>query len=281
MIEISDKVVKSIIVERPSDSYKGMFGRVLLIGGSLNFGGAIIMATEAAVNSGAGLTSVATNINNLSSLHSRIPEAMFIDWQEANLVKVIKNSNIIAIGPGLGLDEHAQSLLQLVKRTVKNTQTVILDASALDLLAQDHTLMPTNAETIIMTPHQKEWERVSQIKIPFQEDKDNFSVLKSLFPDNNGILVLKSNHTKIYDCFGNIYQNPLGNPGMATGGMGDTLTGILAGFCGQFSAKIETIASAVYLHSLAGDELYKEHYVVLPTQLSAKIPQLMKKFSLE
>lgn len=105
--------------------------------------------------------------------------------------------------------------------------------------------------------------------------------MKSLFPDNNGILVLKSNHTKIYDCFGNIYQNPLGNPGMATGGMGDTLTGILAGFCGQFSAKIETIASAVYLHSLAGDELYKEHYVVLPTQLSAKIPQLMKKFSLE
>ncbi|MUP60092.1 NAD(P)H-hydrate dehydratase, partial [Veillonellaceae bacterium M2-4] len=73
MIEISDKEVKSIIVERPSDSYKGMFGRVLLIGGSLNFGGAIIMATEAAVNSGAGLTSVATNINNLSSLHSRIP----------------------------------------------------------------------------------------------------------------------------------------------------------------------------------------------------------------
>lgn len=75
----------------------------MLIGGSLNFGGAIIMATEAAVNSGAGLTSVATNINNLSSLHSRIPEAMFIDWQESNLVKVIKNSNIIAIGKGLDL----------------------------------------------------------------------------------------------------------------------------------------------------------------------------------
>lgn len=281
MIEISDKVVRSTIFKRPSNSYKGMYGRVLIIGGNLNFGGAIIMSAEATVNSGAGLTSVATDINNLCSLHSRIPEVMFIDWRDTKLVEAIENSDVIAIGPGLGLDAQAKLLLKLVKNTVKSTQTVILDASALDLLAEDYTLLPVNAKKIVLTPHQKEWERVSQIKIPFQEDGDNFAVLKSLFPDNNGILVLKSNHTKIYDCFGKVYQNPLGNPGMATGGMGDTLTGILAGFCGQFSAKIETVASAVYLHSLAGDELFKKRYVVLPTQLSAKIPQLMKQFSLE
>lgn len=279
MTEISEDILKKVIKERESDTHKGDYGRVLLIGGSENYGGAIIMSTEGAINAGAGLTAVATHPLNLAPLHARMPEAMFIDWRDAKLADLIKNMDVVVCGPGLGMSDLAKQILVILRRCTSEKQTVVLDASALDLISQDKNLLPTNAGHLILTPHQMEWQRLSQIRIPFQTDSANIDALNQLIPDTNALLVLKSNHTHVYDGTGQIFINPIGNPGMATGGMGDTLAGIIGGMVAQFGPGVETVQAAVYLHSLAGDLLAKDNYVVRPTELSKVLPKLMKKYS--
>lgn len=279
MAEISEEILKEVIKKRKSQTHKGDYGRVLLIGGSENYGGAILMATEGTINSGAGLTAVATHPLNLGALHVRLPEAMFIDWRDTKLADLIKKMDVVICGPGLGMSDLAKQILVILRRCISEKQTVALDASALDLISQDKTLLPTNAGHLILTPHQMEWQRLSQIRIPFQTDSANIDALNQLIPDSNAILVLKSNHTHIYDGTGQIFVNPIGNPGMATGGMGDTLAGIIGGLVAQFGPGVETIQAAVYLHSLAGDLIAKDNYVVRPTELSKVLPKLMKKYS--
>lgn len=279
MTEITEAILKKVITKRSSDTHKGDYGRILLIGGGENYGGAIIMSTSGAVNSGAGLTAVATHPVNLTALHTRLPEAMFIDWRDAKLANLIKNMDVVVCGPGLGMSDLAKQIMVILRRCTSEKQTVVLDASALDLISEDKSLLPTNAGHLILTPHQMEWQRLSQIRIPFQTDSANIDALNQLIPDSNAALVLKSNHTHVYDGKGQVFVNPLGNPGMATGGMGDTLAGIIGGFVAQFGPNIDTVLAAVYIHSLAGDLINKENYVVKPTEVSKVLPKLMKKYS--
>lgn len=279
MTEITEAILKKVITKRSSDTHKGDYGQILLIGGGENYGGAIIMSTSGAVNSGAGLTAVATHPVNLTALHARLPEAMFIDWRDAKLANLIKNMDVVVCGPGLGMSDLAKQIMVILRRCTSEKQTVVLDASALDLISQDKSLLPTNAGHLILTPHQMEWQRLSQIRIPFQTDSANIDALNQLIPDSNAMLVLKSNHTHIYDGKGQVFVNPLGNPGMATGGMGDTLAGIIGGFVAQFGPSVDTVLAAVYIHSLAGDLINKDNYVVKPTEVSKVLPKLMKKYS--
>ena len=279
MTEITEAILKKVITKRSSDTHKGDYGRILLIGGGENYGGAIIMSTSGAVNSGAGLTAVATHPVNLTALHARLPEAMFIDWRDAKLANLIKNMDVVVCGPGLGMSDLAKQIMVILRRCTSEKQTLVLDASALDLISQDKSLLPTNAGHLILTPHQMEWQRLSQIRIPFQTDSANIDALNQLIPDSNAMLVLKSNHTHIYDGKGQVFVNPLGNPGMATGGMGDTLAGIIGGFVAQFGPSVDTVLAAVYIHSLAGDLINKDNYVVKPTEVSKVLPKLMKKYS--
>lgn len=279
MTEITEAILKKVIKKRSSDTHKGNYGRILLIGGSENYGGAIIMSTSGGVNSGAGLTAVATHPVNLTALHARLPEAMFIDWRDAKLADLIKNMDVVVCGPGLGMSDLAKQIMVILRRCTSEKQTVVLDASALDLISEDKSLLPTNAGHLILTPHQMEWQRLSQIRIPFQTDSANIGALNQLIPDSNAMLVLKSNHTHIYDGKGQIFVNPIGNPGMATGGMGDTLAGIIGGFIAQFGPSVDTVLAAVYIHSLAGDLINKDNYVVRPTEVSKVLPKLMKKYS--
>ena len=279
MTEITEAILKKVITKRSSDTHKGDYGRILLIGGSENYGGAIIMSTSGAVNSGAGLTAVATHPVNLTALHARLPEAMFIDWRNAKLANLIKNMDVVVCGPGLGMSDLAKQIMVILRRCTSEKQTVVLDASALDLISEDKSLLPTNAGHLILTPHQMEWQRLSQIRIPFQTDSANIDALNQLIPDSNAALVLKSNHTHVYDGKGQVFVNPLGNPGMATGGMGDTLAGIIGGFVAQFGPNIDTVLAAVYIHSMVGDLINKDNYVVKPTEVSKVLPKLMKKYS--
>ena len=279
MAEITEDILTKVIKKRPSDSHKGNYGRILLIGGSENYGGAIIMAAEAALNSGAGLISVATHAVNLDALHARNPEVMFIDWHDRNLVNLMKKMDVIVCGPGLGSGTFARQLMSTICQNVSQNQILILDASALDMIAQDKNLIPKQASLVILTPHQMEWQRLSQIRIPFQTDSANLSALKKIFPTQNAILVLKSNHTHIYTKTDQIFVNPLGNPGMATGGMGDTLAGIIGGFTAQFGNNLDSVLAAVFIHSLAGDKIAENNYVVRPTEISAMLPQLMSQYA--
>ena len=279
MAVITEDILTKVIKKRPSNSHKGNYGRVLLIGGSENYGGAIIMAAEAALNSGAGLISVATHAVNLDALHARNPEVMFIDWRDRNLVNLMKKMDVIVCGPGLGSGTFALQLMSTICQNISQNQILILDASALDMISQDAKLIPTQVGLVVITPHQMEWQRLSQIRIPYQTDSANLNALKKIFPTQNAVLVLKSNHTHIYTKANQIFVNPLGNPGMATGGMGDTLAGIIGGFTAQFGNNLDSVLAAVFIHSLAGDKIAENNYVVRPTEISAMLPQLMSQYA--
>lgn len=273
-----ETLARQVIKQRPQQSHKGDYGRVLLIGGSLQFGGAIIMAAQGAVEAGAGLVSVATHSVNLTALHARVPEAMFIDWRDPQLLKMVRLVDVVAIGPGLGTDRFAQQLLNQVIVSCTQKQTIVLDASALDLLGKSKSFWPRTAGLVVLTPHQMEWQRVSGLQIAFQTDAANQTALQELAGSQPAILVLKSHQTHVYHGQ-EIWLNSAGNPGMATGGTGDTLTGVIAAFLGQFGGKLESVLAAVYAHSDAGDEVFRHHYVVRPSALAEQLPVVMKKLS--
>lgn len=276
---IDEVLAQKIIQPRPLESHKGTFGRVLLIGGNYPYGGAIIMAALACVNSGAGLVTVATHKDNITALHSQLPEAMAFDMAEKNrLSEQTAAADVILIGPGLAEDELAQKTFDAVWKTVKPKQTLIIDGSALNLLAKKANIQwPT--KNIILTPHQKEWERLSGLVISEQTEKATQAALTH-FPKRT-ILVAKSHRTKIYQ--GNrVGELRVGGPYQATGGMGDTLAGMIAGFAAQFKSDLfETTAAAAYLHSAIAQALAQKAYVVLPTRISQELPKWMKEMSEE
>lgn len=263
----------SIITPRPQISHKGTFGRVVLIGGNQQYGGAIMMAAEACVRSGAGLVTVITDPVNHVALHARLPEVMVVNWYDLTSVQeIFETADVCLIGPGLGLEAHGQTLLSFVLNHQQAEQQLIIDGSGITLFAASSFTLPFSSQTIF-TPHQMEWQRLSGLAIAQQSEEANKHAQHQL----QATVVLKSHRTEIYSC-GPTVQNPLGNPAMATGGMGDTLAGMIAGFLAQFSDK-GAIQAAVYLHSYIGDLLAKERYVVLPTEISAALPYWMKKFS--
>ncbi|MGX7243806.1 NAD(P)H-hydrate dehydratase [Enterococcus quebecensis] len=273
MKELSQKNLTAVIHPRPQNSHKGTFGRAVLVGGNETYGGAIIMSAEAAVKSGAGLVSVITAEKNHSALHARLPEAMVLHWELTQETSdVLASSDVILIGPGLGLSKQGHDLLREVLLKQKASQWLIIDGSAITLFAQMGCSL-NYPKQVIFTPHQMEWQRLSGLSIVDQTKENNQLFQKKL----GATIVLKSHRTEIYTPDEN-YKNPLGTPAMATGGMGDTLAGMITGFLAQFQDKKAALLAAVYLHSLIGEELSKTCYVVLPTEISKHLPQYMKYF---
>lgn len=275
---ITSSILKKVIQKRPQNSFKGTFGKVLIVGGNLNMGGAAIMAGSAVVHAGAGLVTIATASENLTAVHSVIPEAMFVNYCDyAKFTPLISGADVIVLGPGLGNDEKAMEVIQTVFHNVQSGQTLIIDGSAITLISQSSDLrnaVPTNT-SIIYTPHQMEWQRLSGIPIAQQDDPTLNQAAQAKL---KATVVLKKHHSEIYFPNGKIYQLMAGNPAMATGGMGDTLTGILAAFIAQFNASFEEkVQAAVLTHSKIADELAEKQYVVLPTDIIHELPVFMKK----
>ncbi|WP_348921086.1 NAD(P)H-hydrate dehydratase [Enterococcus rotai] len=273
MKELSQEILTAVIRPRPQNAHKGTFGRSVLIGGNEQYGGAIMMSAEACVKAGCGLTSVITAEKNHTALHARLPEAMVLNWRlTQDFTGLLQTADVILIGPGLGLEPHSQQVLEQVLRQQKPSQWLVIDGSAITLFAQQHYSL-NYPKQVVFTPHQMEWQRLSGLKIVDQTVENNQICQKSL----GATIVLKSHRTEIYASHSQ-YRNPLGTPAMATGGMGDSLAGIITGFLAQFDDKEAALCAAVYLHSLIGEELGKEHYVVLPTEISKNLPQYMKRF---
>ena len=259
--KLTQEILEQTITRRANATHKGDYGRILIIGGTEQYGGAVIMNALAAVNSGAGLVTVATHPSNFTALHSHLPEAMVTDFAQ-DLTPFITSADVILIGSGLG---EQLAILTAILNSVKPQQILILDGSALTLLAE-HQLDLADAR-IVLTPHQMEWQRLSQLEIADQTPAKNLAALADFSP--TPILVLKKYQTEIYTA-DQIYQLTIGGPYQATGGMGDTLAGMIAGFSGQFRTSLEqAVLAAVYAHSAIADDLARERYVVLPTQISA------------
>ena len=276
MKEISLELLEKVIVERSRHSHKGDYGHLLLIGGTYPYGGAIIMAALASVRSGAGLVTVATDKENIPALHSHLPEAMAFDLDDKQLLEQqLKKASVVLVGSGLVDDERGEELLHTVFHHLEQNQTLILDGGALSILAKTEMKFPK--VHLVLTPHQREWQVLSGLDLTSQGTEETGKALKR-FPSGT-ILVQKGPATRIWqsgqaDC----YQLSVGGPYQATGGMGDTLAGMVAGFAGQFpqASLYERVTVATYLHSAIAQELAEDNYVVLPTMISQQIPAFMK-----
>lgn len=279
MLRVDKKLLQQVIVSRQSDSYKGDYGRLLLIGGTYPYGGAIMMAALAAVQSGAGLVTVATNQENISALHSQLPEAMaFAVTDQDLLAEQIAKAGVILLGTGLKDNDLGTHLVELVFDRAQSHQVLILDGGAISLYTR--LALPLPQAQLVFTPHQKEWETMSGLAIGDQGEEATRQSLSQLPPAS--ILVQKGPQTKIWQQGqADYYQLTVGGPYQATGGMGDTLAGMIAGFAGQFPqvGLYERVVVATHLHSAIAEDLSKEVYVVLPTAISKEIPKWMKKIS--
>ncbi|MFT8401122.1 MAG: NAD(P)H-hydrate dehydratase [Lentilactobacillus diolivorans] len=272
MKKITQSILEKVIRKRPANSYKGTYGKIALIGGSQNFGGAIIMASLAAVYSGAGLVTTMTDPTNQTSLHDWLPEAMFVDYHDSQAASpIISAADVVVIGPGLGTDNQALTILTKTFELAHKNQTLVIDGSALTLVAQNHLTLPQDSLNVL-TPHQMEWQHVSGIKIADQTPEANQAAANKL----NALVVVKSHRTQVY-YQDSVYENTGGTPAQATGGMGDTLAGMVGGFTAQFADQPKAVLAAVFAHSAIADKLAHKQYVVLPHQISEALPKFMKK----
>lgn len=274
MKKLSSEIVSQVVQPRPADSFKGTFGKVTLVGGNENFGGAIIMATMAATYSGAGLVTTCTAPLNAGPLHSQVPEAMFADINDDEKVaQLVANATTVVVGPGLGDDQKSTHTLHVVFDNTTADQTVVIDGSAITIMARDQLVLPKGH--IVFTPHQMEWQRLSGIKIADQKPELNQPKVQEL----GATVVLKSHRTEIYDGQ-DIYQLPIGTPAQAVGGMGDTLAGMVGGFTAQFHNQgVKAVLAAVYAHSDIAEQIAQHQYIVLPHQISRALPSYLKKMS--
>lgn len=248
---LSQAEARSWIKARPKFSHKGSFGHALLIAGSYGKMGAAILAAKACLRAGTGLLTVHTPRSGHFILQSSVPEAMASadhrgrHWAE---VPDIQPYTSVGVGPGIGKDpETALALEQLIRACKK---PMVLDADALNLLAENPNWWPFLPKNSILTPHPKEFERL------FGETGDDFqrNELQRTKAREYGVyIVLKGAHTAVAAPTGDCWFNSTGNPGMATGGAGDVLTGIITGLLAQGYLPSEAVLLGVYLHGHAGD----------------------------
>jgi len=251
---VPEEFVASIRV-RSAETNKGDYGKVLVIGGSVGKSGAAAMAGQSALRSGAGLVTVATPASVLPIVAASMPELMtegLPDTTEA-IASLLVGKTVLAIGPGLGSEPSIQ---RMIRSVVKEAQIpTVVDADGLNAYADYRDeLRGDDERPVVVTPHPGEMARLTGKDIA-SVVLHRVDVARDFASTNNVYVVLKGFRTVVAAPDGSVYINITGNPGMATGGTGDILTGMIAGIIAQdhFGALIERICLAVYLHGLAGD----------------------------
>lgn len=252
---------------RPSSSHKGSYGRVLVVAGSTGMTGAAALASEAALRAGAGLVTLATPKHLNPILESLLPEVMTLPLPEteagslaisatsAILEFAEKTKSVLAIGPGLSQHPETVSFVhQLVRENQKQGLglRMVIDADGLNALSQDRNILSLLDRETVLTPHPGEMARLTGASVPTLE-KDRIHTAQQFASEHSLTLVFKGAPTVSADANGEVWINSTGNPGMATGGMGDVLTGVIAGLMAQGIASETAAALGVYLHGLAAD----------------------------
>ena len=254
---------------RRANTHKGESGHVLCVGGNLGSGGAVMLASESALRAGAGLVSVATQSPHVPPLLARLPEAMVHAVQDAQeLQSLLPRAGVIAIGPGLGQDDWAH---ELWRQVLASGKPLVIDADALNLLAK----APRTLSDAILTPHPGEAARLLGLTTA-QVQADRFTAANALAARFHAVVVLKGAGTVVAapDALPRVVA--AGNPGMAVGGMGDLLTGIIAALRAQGLGALDAASTGALLHSLAGDAAASDgQRGLLPTDLLAPLRRLV------
>ena len=237
---------EALLPRRHRDAHKGDFGRVLIVGGDLGMGGAVRLAAEAALRSGAGLVSIATRKANAAGLLAGLPEAMSHGIETAPaLTPLLTKASVVAVGPGLGQSAWGKKLMAKV---LGSKLPLVVDADALNLLAAK----PVKRGGWVLTPHPGEAARLLGItKVKVQQDR--YQAVEKIAAKYKAVAVLKGAGSLVAESGETIGVCAAGNPGMAAPGMGDVLTGIIAAFLAQGIEPGDAARTGVYLHALAGD----------------------------
>ena len=239
--------------KRKKYAHKGNFGHALLIGGSFGKIGAMVLSAKACLRSGVGLLTVQIPRCGYDILQTSLPEAMVLSdwhWMVNTTVEDISTYSAIGVGPGLGKDPLTLAMLK--ELLPKITQPLVLDADALNLISENPDLLDIVPQNTILTPHPKEFRRL--LGKDWKNDFEKLDLLRGFAQKYQVIVCLKGAHTAVALPNGEIHFNSTGNPGMATGGSGDVLTGIITGLLAQGFPPHEVAIFGVYQHGKAGDK---------------------------
>ncbi|KPU26689.1 carbohydrate kinase-like protein [Caloranaerobacter sp. TR13] len=278
--------VSRIIPRRKAYSHKGTYGRVGILAGSLGMTGAAYLTSTACLRSGSGLVYLFTPKSLNKILEIKTTEVITIPVEDNGkghfciegleyILKTIENMDVLAIGPGLGVDFERTELVKQVLLNYK--KTIVLDADGINCLANSTEVFKQRKGKTIITPHPGELSRLLDISIKeIESDRVKYAQLTS---EKFGVItVLKGANTVISSEEGKIYINTTGNPGMATAGSGDVLTGIITSFIGQGIECLAATVAGVYVHGLAGDlaKYEKGEYGLIATDVLEHIPYSIK-----
>jgi ADP-dependent NAD(P)H-hydrate dehydratase / NAD(P)H-hydrate epimerase len=281
---ITARDIARLIGPRPAESNKGNYGHVLVVGGSLGKAGAAAMAGMAVLRAGAGLSTVATPRSALGTVSGFHPELMTEPLPETDagtistsardrIEELAKGKTVLAIGPGISRDlQTAEMVRSLIARL---RLPMVLDADGLNAFEGRTDEINGKGRTLVITPHPGEMARLAGCTIA-DVQKDRLGVARKFAREHELVVVLKGHRTLVVRPDGEAWVNTTGNPGMATGGTGDILTGMVAGLMAQHSTEVfAAVLAAVHLHGLAGDvmrERVGEHSLVA-TDLLQGLPQ--------
>lgn len=274
---ITTEMVRACFSPRPLDSNKGTFGRVLLVAGSYGMAGAAILAAKAVLRSGAGLVTVATPRCIYPIVAAAVPEATFLPLDEdANgrispetvepIVCVAQRADALVLGCGLGCSQTVAQLVVQLRRRV--TCPIVLDADGINAVKPHMLIEETALAPLILTPHPGEMARLLDSTI--DDVQSHREEITRRFADDYGVvLTLKGYHTLIAAPTRPLLQNDTGNPGMATGGSGDVLAGLIGGLAAQGIDPYDAAMCGVYIHGAAGDRAAQRlsQHAMLPSDM--------------
>ncbi|MFA5975764.1 MAG: NAD(P)H-hydrate dehydratase [Elusimicrobiota bacterium] len=284
---ITSSRVRSWLPRRPLDSHKGLNGHVLIVAGSRGMSGAAILTALGALQTGAGLVTVATIPSERPTVAARVPEALTLALPETRAgcigpgaYPVLRRYwqgrriNVIAAGPGLSVHPSVRNLILALLE--KWTGSLVLDADGLNNIKP---IDIRRRQGLVLTPHVGELARLSRVN-PSVVRREGLGLAEALAKRLSCTCVLKGHRTLVTDGT-RTYCNTTGNPAMATGGMGDVLTGIVASFLGQGLSALQAAAAGVYLHGLAGDLARESDRGLLATHLARVLPLALKKIGVK
>lgn len=252
---ITLEYVNTVIKERPEDVHKGQCGRVLIIAGSEGMAGAAVLATRGALKSGAGLVKAAVPKPLFTILQTAVPQATCTDVSEGFSQEMMDGYGAVAIGPGLGVDESKYLLIKDILRYYNGT--VVLDADGINCMCRfDKGLQHLSERKlpVVLTPHPGEGDRLlAALGGGSVKDKGRRAAAEEISVRTGAVVLMKGAGTAVTSREQGTYINTTGNPGMATGGSGDVLTGVIAALAASGAEPFAAAAAGAFIHGLAGD----------------------------
>lgn len=282
--------VASLIGPRSRTAHKGSFGHVLVIGGAVGKPGAAAMAGMSALRMGAGLSTVATARSVLPTVAGFHPEVMTEPLEETEtgtismraleylrVDKLVEGKTVLAIGPGISRQAETSQFVRTI--VAKYRVPMVLDADGLNAFQGRSQELKGTGQELVITPHPGEMARLAD-QTTAQVQHDRLNVARTFAREHGVIVVLKGHRTLIAGSDGTVWVNPTGNPGMASGGTGDILTGMIAGMIAQYPQRtLEAVTAAVYLHGFAGDVACEStgEQSLVATDLLKALPEAMRR----